>query len=104
MKNTNFSVKNVGSLWRNSIILFVLAVLAVLTFLVTASVFDECYRILHLAVYVTQIGAFIALLIMPLVASVIRKKSFFITVLVLILFNAIGSIFLYFYFRKEMKQ
>lgn len=101
MKNTNFSVENVGSLWRNSIVLFVMAVLA---FLVTASVFDESYRTLHLTVYVTLSGAFIALLIMPLVASVIREKSFFITVLVLILFNAIGSILLYFYFRKEMRQ
>jgi len=100
MANTSLLITKIGSLWRNSIVLFAIAFL---TFLITASAFDESYKLLHIAVYVTLIGAFIALLIMPIIASFIKKRGIFMTVLVLVLFNAVGSMFLYFYHRKEMK-
>lgn len=97
MKN-QVSINRLQKVWRNGLILQ-FTLLAVLIFV---PALDSLNKSMHLAIYFSVIGVFICMLILPVIVAVSIKRSVIIALLILVLFNGLGSLILYLMYKNDL--
>ncbi len=93
------SLKTLKTVWG---MLIALQFFFLILFFVIAELVSPSNLLVHLSISYTLVGFFVALLIIPLIVCFRLQKSFVFTAVILLLFNVLGSVGLYYRYKNEM--
>lgn len=91
--------RKIISLWKWAILSIIIIFIL---FFVTAPLSGQKLEFIHLIVSFSLLVNAVLVVIIPLVASFIMKKSFFMAFIVIVTFNVIGSVILFFIYRRSV--
>lgn len=93
-------LKNIIVVWGWVNVLFVVSILA---FMITASAVDNLLSKAHALSYFLVLVSFACMMVLPIYYAVAARNRIVVTIFAVVVFNAIGSILMYFYFNKSLK-
>jgi len=93
-------LKNIIVVWGWVNILFGFSILF---FMVTASATENLLLTAHALSYFSVIASFACMMALPIYYAVTAKNRVVVTFFAVLVFNAIGSILMYFYFKKSLR-
>ncbi len=93
-------LKNIIEIWRWAIVLFWVSLLS---FMATGSATYNALSTAHTLSYFLVIASFVCIMGLPIYYAITARRRIIFTFLTVLLFNAVGSILMYFYFKKSLK-